>query len=234
MRALAAALVLGLAAGGAAADERPALLTVTGHGEAAAMPDMATVSLGVEQRARTAGAALSATSEATARLIEGLRAAGVEARDMQTSGLALHPVYGEYRSGSSGPPRIEGFSASNRLTVRVRALDGLGGVLDRLVEAGANRIDGIAFGLSEPAPVLAAARADAVARAKAAAETYAAAAGVALGPILSIAEPGARPGPPHDGAVATMRMESAAPVHIEAGETVLGASIAITWEIDAD
>ncbi|MEL6218866.1 MAG: SIMPL domain-containing protein [Pseudomonadota bacterium] len=232
MRALLAATLALALAGGAAAEDSPSVLRVTGHGQAAAAPDMATVSLGVENQARTAQQALRDTSRATAALIEGLREAGVEDRDMQTSGLSLRPVYGQYRSGSSGPPRIEGFTASNRLTVRVLDLDGIGGVLDALVGAGANRIDGLSFGLVEPAPVLAAARRNAVEKARDAAETYAAAAGVTLGKILSIGEGGAVP-IPRGGDIAMARVESApVAVPIQQGETVLRASVTITWEID--
>lgn len=234
MRALAAALALALLGGATAAEDRPAVLSVTGAGQAAAVPDMATVSLGVEAQARTAKAALDETSAATRRVLDGLASAGVDVRDMQTSGLSLRPVFGQYRKTNEGPPKIEGFAASNRVSARILDLDGLGGVLDALVATGANRIDGLSFGLQEPAPVLAEARRDAVAKATAAAETYAAAAGVALGPILSIREGGGGgPSPLHDAGMVAMRAE-AAPVPIAAGETVLRAQVTITWEIDAD
>ena len=68
----------------------------------------------------------------------------------------------------------------------------LGAALDALVAAGANQMNGVNFAIQDTAPLLAEARAEAVADAKAKAETYAKAAGVSLGPILSISENGNR------------------------------------------
>ncbi|MEM9145114.1 MAG: SIMPL domain-containing protein [Pseudomonadota bacterium] len=230
--AVGAAFLLG--ADGALAEAPPRTLTVSATGEAAGVPDRAIVTLGVEQQARTAGAALRTNSTATAALIEGLRSAGVAPRQMQTSGLSLRPVYGNYGSSKSGPPRIEGFTASNRLTVEIVALDSLGGVLDALVEAGANRIDGLRFTIADPAPLMAEARADAVAKARVAAETIAAAAGVTLGPIQTITEgrDGGRP-QPFDGPVSALRAEAVA-VPIERGESVIRASVSVIWQIQSE
>ena len=67
----------------------------------------------------------------------------------------------------------------------------LGAVIDALVNAGANEMNGVSFAIRDSDPLLAQARGKAVADARSRAETYAKAAGVDLGNILSISEGGA-------------------------------------------
>jgi uncharacterized protein YggE len=213
---------------GAALAQDAGHITVTGEGSVAAVPDMATVMLGVSAQAETAKAAMDQTSTGVDALLATLAAAGIEARDIQTSGLSLNPVW---YSGSlnSGPPEVSGYTAMNNVTVRVRALDSLGGVLDGVLEAGANTFNGLTFGLQDPEPRLDEARAAAVADARRKAELYAAAAGVDLGPVVSISEATAMQGPQpmfrRDMALAS---ES---VPVAAGETNVIAQVTIVWEI---
>ncbi len=50
----------------------------------------------------------------------------------------------------------------NMVTVKIRALDGLGAVLDAAVADGANTLNGLTFGLQDPRPAMDAARTAAV------------------------------------------------------------------------
>ena len=79
--------------------------------------------------------------------------------------------------------------------MRVRAIDTLGSVVDALAKAGSNRLYGIGFEVAEPKPHLDTAREQAVADARGKAELFARAAGVTLGPVLSISEAVQVPGP---------------------------------------
>ena len=96
MRFLSAALLSGLIAlpAVASADSHmtaPATITVTGEGIVAAVPDLATVSLGVTMQGDTAAAAMAAGNTALQAVLERLKAAGIEDRDLQTSNLSLNP-----------------------------------------------------------------------------------------------------------------------------------------------
>lgn len=202
-------------------------ITVTGEGAAAVAPDMATIRLGVTTEAKSAAAALSANSAAMAEVLGFLAAEGIEGRDIQTSGLSLTPRQDDYRSGSA-EPAVVGFVARNSVAVRVRDLGKLGGLLDRVVAEGANRFDGLEFGLSDPAEAVADARRKAVADARTRAETFAGAAGLALGPIRTITD--------QSGGVQPMDMrmmmaEAAPGVPIAAGEVTLRASVTVTWAL---
>ena len=195
MRRLATTLcALLLAASAAAQDaapagqERPARVAVNGEGRVSSAPDMATLRLGAQAESAEAAEALDAASRAAQALIEALRAAGVAEADLQTSELSLNPRYDYQRPG--GEEVVSAYVASNVVTVRVRDLDGLGGVIDAAATAGANRIDGLTFALSDPDSAMAEARRKAVADARGAAETLAEAAGLPLGPVLRLEEQG--------------------------------------------
>ncbi|MBS0125176.1 SIMPL domain-containing protein [Thetidibacter halocola] len=204
-------------------------ITVTGEGQAFAAPDMATITLGVTERADNARDAMDATSAGVAAILGRLTAMGVEPRDVQTSDLSLGPVWTQHNS--SGEAVITGYEASNRLTVRVRNLDSLGGVLDAVLEDGANRFSGLGFGLQDPAPLEDEARRAAVADALARARLYAEAAGVDLGPILSINESGGVRPMPMDAPMFAARAEA---VPVAAGETGLSASVTIVFALGTD
>lgn len=184
--ALLAVLALPLAAP-VAAEETPRRIVVTGEGRVEAAPDLATVTAGVQTEAAAAAPALAATSAAMRSVFEALAAAGIAPADMQTSQLSVDPVWADDGAGVS---RVRGYSASNLVTIRVREIAQLGAVIDAVGAAGANRVFGIAFELSEPRAQLDAARERAVADARAKAELLAKAAGVTLGPVQSIRESG--------------------------------------------
>jgi uncharacterized protein YggE len=183
---LATALALPMAV--AAAAQESARITVTGEGRVDARPDLATITLGVTSEGKTAAEAMVANSTGLAAVLARLKAAGIEDRDVQTTGLSLNPNWQSKPDGTD--PAIVGYIASNMVTVRVRALEKLGPVLDAAVKDGANTLNGVTFGLIDPAPAMDEARKRAVADAMVRAKLLTGAAGVSLGPILSITEGG--------------------------------------------
>lgn len=210
-----------------AADPTPATISVSGEGQVEAAPDLATVSLGVVTDADSASAAMSANSEAVAKVLERLTAAGIEARDVQTSGLSLGPRY-DYGRGDGTPPKLLGYTVSNMVTVRVRDLTKLGGVLDGVVADGANTLNGLGFGVADDSEARDEARRRAVADARHRAELYAEAAGVKLGRLVSVTEAGMSY-PPMPFAAAPA--EKASDVAISVGEVSIGMSVSMVYEI---
>lgn len=203
-------------------------LTLTGRGEVAAAPDMATITLGVVSFEKTAAQAMAETSLATARIIDTLKAGGIAGKDLQTRDLSLQPKWKNRQYSSGEAPEIEGFTASNTVIVRVRDMSNLGGLLDQVVQMGANRFQGLSFGLQQPEPARDEARKAAVAEATRKARLYADAAGVTLGPILSISESGGVSPQP------MMMMEAArmsADVPVEGGEVSVNASVTMVFAI---
>jgi uncharacterized protein YggE len=228
--ALAAALALpaSFSVPAFAQDIQPPTLGVTGTGEVSVAPDMATLRIGVETRDDSAAAAVAANNEAAQAIIATVKENGVADADIQTANFSVSPVYDEASFQSPTGPRIIGYQAMNQVVARVRDLDRLAGLLDATVASGANRIDGLEFGLADDTATADEARRLAVEDARRKAEVYAEAAGVRLGPIRSIGEGGGGPIPFSDRA---MRAEAAASVPIERGQTTVTASVHIVWEI---
>lgn len=201
-------------------------ITVTGEGRVDGAPDLATVMLGVTTDGTTAAEAMAANTIKLGMMLEQLRAGGIEDRDIQTSGLSLNPTWSQPTDGTA--PKIAGYQATNQLTVRVRALDKLGGILDRAVSDGANTFNGLNFELANPAPALDEARKRAVADAMARAKLLAGAAGLSLGPVVSIAE-GGDMGMPRP--MFRMDAVAASAVPVAAGEITTAATVTMVFDL---
>lgn len=200
-----------------------AQITVTGEATVAVAPDMAVVSLGVTTTGKTAAEAMEANSSAMTAVMDRLRNAGVSETDLQTATLQLNPNWNS--SSSSSAQSITGYTASNQVSVRLRALDTLGTVLDAAISDGANTLNGVSFDLANKRPVQDQARGAAVKDAIARATLLAEAAGVKLGKIAAITEGGAAAGP-----TPMFRMDAAS-VPVAAGELEITQSVTLTFDI---
>lgn len=225
--ALAIALSL-IAATAQAAEEERRTLTVTGTGEVSAAPDMANVDLGVTSQADTARAALDANTAAMNEVMQALKDLGIAEKDIRTSGFNVQP---RYRHDPQRPqsPEITGYEVSNTVHVSVRALAGLGRLLDTVVSRGSNTINGLSFGFADRERIVDEARRAAGADARRKAELFAEGLGVRLGPIVAVSEAGGGQGPVPVFA-RTMAMEAAVP--IATGEQTVSASVTVSWRID--
>ncbi|NQY61232.1 SIMPL domain-containing protein [Cognatishimia sp.] len=203
-------------------------IVVQGQGSVEQAPDMATITLGSQFAAKQADDALDQVSEATATVLATLTELGVEAKDVQTSGLYLNPVWDDSYNRHGGR-NIRGYSAGNTVHIRVRDLDKLGGLLDQVVEDGANTFNGLSFGLQDSTDAKNEARRRAVADARAKAELYAEAAGVSLGKIIELTDGVTSSPQPVFMGRSAMVMSDAVP--IAEGEVSTSARVTITFEI---
>ena len=208
--------------------EAPRQISVSGTGRVDLAPDMATVRIGVTHQDEDAAAALQQTSDAVAAMLARLTELGIAARDVQTAGLSLNPVWRD-RPEQQGQPMPWGFEASNVVSLRLRDIAALGEVLDALVADGANRLDGVSFGLQDPEASMDEARRLAVADARRKATLFAEAAGVALGKVIDLTETGMATPRPQMMEMAAMRADS---VPVAAGEVGITASVQMTFALD--
>lgn len=172
----------GASAEGDASSERT--LTVTGRATITAPPDVARITLGVESQAPSARQAHEANARKVERIVATLSELGVAARDIQTAGISLTPVYRTEERG--GQPRLTGYRATYTLHVRVRPVEQAGTVADAAVQAGANRIESIQFTVEDLEAIKQQALRQAVADALRQAQVLAEAAGVQLGSLLTL------------------------------------------------
>lgn len=208
--------------------EAPRQISVSGTGRVDLAPDMATVRIGVTHQDEDAAAALQQTSDAVAAMLARLTELGIAPRDVQTAGLSLNPVWRD-RPEQQGQPMPWGFEASNVVSLRLRDIAALGEVLDSLVADGANRLDGVSFGLQDPEASMDEARRLAVADARRKATLFAEAAGVALGQVIDLTETGMATPRPQMMEMAAMRADS---VPVAAGEVGITASVQMTFALE--
>ena len=237
MRRLAVLLPFAFAVG-LALPAHAGTISIEGRGEVLAAPDMAQITSGVTTQGTTAREALDANTAAMTDLIAELKASGITARDIQTSGFSINPnyVYTDERdaNGYTLPPRINGYQVSNTVTVVVRQLDTLGAILDKSVTIGANTVNGVSFSVADPSTHYNEARKAAFADARAKAELYATAAGGTLDEINAISESQGF-NSPQPVAMYAMRAEAAsADVPVEGGELTFAINVTVQWELDTD
>ncbi len=213
---------VGMARGASSAELHT--VTVVGHGETHAKPDMARANLGVEVTAPTVEEATRLSSARMSTLLDALKKVGIAEKDIRTSNFSINferveqgmgipqpeptvaPVQQKVGGGSRPvpppvlppPPRalVGLYRVSNTVDVTLHDMSKIGPVLDKAVEAGANNVWGINFGLDKTDAVEAQAREKAVADARSRAQTLAKLQGISLGPVVSVSEVvGARSGP---------------------------------------
>ncbi len=203
-------------------------LDIVAQGSVKRVPDVAIISAGVVTQSRDARTAMTDNATAMARVLAALRGAGVANRDMATAQISLNP---QYRYVENQPPVVTGYQATNSVTVRFRDIAKSGAILDALVAAGANQINGPTLTLDKPQAAQDEARADAIKIARARAELYASAAGLTVKRIVVINEMGeiSRPMPMLQ--ARGVASDMAAKSEIVPGEQDIGVSVSVTFEL---
>ena len=228
-----AAIAALIAAAPVFADPAPApnttTLSLSVEGESTATPDMATVSFGVQTHGATAADALQANNARMTAVMAALKSAGIATKDVQTSSLNLNP---QYTYGNNVPPVLNGYQASDQITVRVNDLSRTGPVIDQVVKAGINQIDQVTFGLKDSNAALDEARQDAVATLAKRASLYAAATGLHVVRLVDISE-GERQSVVPPRPMMMMRDKAVAGVAtpVSEGELQLSVTVSATYEM---
>jgi uncharacterized protein len=200
-------------------------ISVSATGSVDAEPDLASVSVGAIVEADTAKEALARSSTLMAKLIDGLKALGIAAKDIQTTAINIEPRYAQAKDGR--PAALAGYRLVNRVHLTVREVKRLGEILDGAIGLGANQVNGIGFDVSNAETLMDDARRLAIANARRRADLYAAAAGAELGSVLTISETtNASPR-----ALPMARAAAVGPVPIEAGTRTLTVDVNVTYAL---
>lgn len=231
-----AALVLALGAVTAlgACGQRETLLSVYATANERTTPDLAIVTLGVVARGATANAAQEAQAARMNAVMQAVRAAGVAETEVQTVNYSLEP---QYTYARNAPARISGYLSRNSVAIRVSNLQAVSGLIDATVADGANELQGIQYTFADTEAAHDASRASAVETARRRATTYAEAAGMRVGRIVAITEPGAAAPPfpvPVDGRYggALAREQSAANAPLSPGQNDTRSSVTVIFALN--
>jgi len=204
-----------------------AKIQVSATGTTNMNPDMATVSAGVVTQGKTAREAMFGNATKMTRVFEELEAAGIEKKHITTSQLSLKPKY-NYQNRQA--PKIDGYEARNTVSAKTYNLDDVGAMLDALVKAGVNNINGVQFSIKDSKAARDKAREDAIREAREKAESMASAAGVKLGKLKSLSESGGnfRPQPV---AYALEARSAGASTPVAAGEQAISVTVNMSYDI---
>ena len=208
----------------------PPVIVTTGEGIVKQAPDRAWVSIAAESRARTAQEAQKLNVDAMTAVVEKIKASGVAADAIQTSGYNLQPEF-DYQNGKQ---TLRGYVARNQVQVRVDVLAKTGEVITAAVGTGATNVSGVRFDLKDRDTHEREALRLAVQDARRRADSAARGAGVTIDRVVRIEEQrdmpdGPRPMPMGMTLMKTGAAEAAVP--LEAGEIEVRSRVTMTVSI---
>jgi uncharacterized protein YggE len=205
-------------------------IQVSGTGRVTGTPDLLRLQASVQVTKPDVDSAMQGANTTMAAVQAALKADGVAAADLQTSGLSVQPNY-DYSNNSA--PKITGYVVSENLSVVLRHLSTAGTTITDIAQAGGDalRIDGASLDIDDDSALLSQARVQAFADAKAKADAYAKAAGHALGDVVTISEAStSQPQPVYVGDMAKASAASA-PVPLQAGSQDVTVTVTVRWSI---
>lgn len=201
-------------------------ITVSGDGSVTVRPDVAYVTVGVQQTDPQAGRAQNEANATTATAIARIKALGIPDRDIQTASISLDPQYDDRGV-------VVGFMATDTLAITVEQPRRAGAVIDAGVGAGANHNVSISFGLKDTSAARTAALRAAVAVAQRKATAVAAQLGVSLrGARVQVTEDSAQtpsPLPYAQNGIAAPSRTSGTTTPVQTGSLTVTDSVTVTY-----
>ena len=214
------------------------VITVSGHGEAFAVPNIATLSFSVEKTAKTVADAQTQVTTLMNDVLATLKTNGIAEKDIKTTSYDVSPKY-EYQSSicninNCAPSKqiLLGYTVTNSVQVKVRAIDNAGSILGLLGQKNVTNISGLQFSVENDSAIKTEARNKAIAEARAQAESIAKGLGVSLTRITSFSETSNVPRPMYYAKDMMVSNEASAPTpSIAIGENKASADVSISYEI---
>ena len=123
---------------------RPPIISVSGEGMVEAQPDRATIAVGVLTRAKNPSEVQNLNAKAASSVINSIVALGIERKNISTGNYSFNPIY---RNTDNGKRILEGYEASNSVTIIVDDLNLVGKIIDAALNHGANQVNSLNFGL---------------------------------------------------------------------------------------
>ncbi len=205
-------------------------ITVSGVGRVTGKPNLLRLQTSVNVVRPDVKAALQEANTTMSNVQAKLKADGVAAADLQTSGLSVQPHY-TYTGSTS---KLDGYQVSENLSVVLRDLAKAGSVISDAAQVGGNELQlgGATLDLDEDDALIAQARQKAFADAKAKAAAYAGAAGRSLGAVVSISESTQAQPQPFTYSMPMAAASAAAPVPVEAGSQDVTVTVSVVWAMN--
>jgi hypothetical protein len=205
-------------------------VSFNGEGKVVAKPDIGKINLSIVTDALTSKIAQDENSKKSKALTDYLKKESIDDKDIKTTGYNIYPQYRYPPYG--GQPTITGYQVNQSMEIKVRDLDKVSNVLDGVVSAGANQVNGLSFEIDNPDALKAEARAKAIADAKKKANELKSQVGISLGKIVNFSEnTGGYPVPVYfDSQVKGMGGGGGGP-EVPTGENEITVNVTITYQI---
>ena len=216
-------------------------ITLSGHGEVSAVPDIANVTFNINKEAKTVKEAQEAVAKVEKAVLEALKTNKVEDKDIKTLNASFNPKY-VYQQKVCAPDSVycgggkqvlSGYEAHESISVKVRNVDDAGKIMQELGTLGVTDLNGPNFAIDDEDALKAEARKKAIEDAQAKAKVLAKDLGVKLGRVMNFNEDGAYP--MYYGKDMMMAESSAnvrgAPAELPKGENTISSDVSITYEI---
>ncbi len=224
-------------------------ITLSGHGEVSAVPDLANVSFNIQKEAKTAKEAQEAVAVVEKAVLDFLKSSSVEDKDIKTVNASFNPKY-DYQQKlcpqvmgvdgvmmpsyyCGGKQILVGYEAYENITVKVRVADDAGKIMQGLGDLGVSDLSGPNFTIDDEDALKAEAKKLAIDDAKVKAKVLAKNLDVKLGKIMSFSDNGDYPTPYYGESMmsADSKAVNSAPAEIPKGENTITADVTITYEI---
>lgn len=162
-------------------------INVNGSGVATTQPDVADARFGVESINANASEAVSENTTKMKVVMDAIKTLGIEDKNIQTVEYSMwvEQVYDPERGVPTGEMR---YHITNQVNVKLYDISLVGQLLENVLEAGANTVGGITFGVDDPTALQSQAREQALKQARARAEELAAGLGVKVGKVRQVSE----------------------------------------------
>ena len=219
--------LLALCAGPALAEGEGTKLSVSGNGTVLVKSDLAIVTVGVREASADVLVAQATVNEKIAAIKQALLDAGVQETEINTDSINIYANY-DY---SDNTEVIVGYTANNSLSVRTTDIDNVGALIDAAFAAGANTLDNVQFTVQDDSEAREQALTKAVEDARRKADVLAAAMGMQVTAIESIAESGVYT---YDSMRNFAQMDAAATEGSGAGTLVQAALVSVDASVSMD
>jgi uncharacterized protein len=217
-------------------DSKDKVIVVSGTGKVTTTPDQAIIWLAVETENADVAEAQTGNAQKMDSVVSALKAAGIPAEDLQTTGYSIYPVTENDVSSSRmwKDSMVKFYRVTNTLQVTLKDVDRTGEIIDIAVANGANRVNNLAFSVGDERQqeLRSQALTAAVQQARGDANAVAAAVGKRIVDVKEVNVGGAYVPLQYDRSMAGMDMAtSTVPTPIEVGQMDVTASVTITYII---
>lgn len=206
-------------------------ITVIGNGTVSLPATTGYITVAVVTESKTPAGALAANKDATSNIFELLKKLNIKKEELQTQDFNLSP---KYINTPNQDPTLTGYIAKYTLQVTVCDIANTGEILDDIVKEGANRVEGVRFGINNEKmqEALTLARVDAAKNAKYKAELFASALNLkGKLKLKTLAESSVDSGRNMVYA-ASLLQRADKPTNLEGGEISVKVQVHTVWECD--